>query len=269
MTDDGPGPLDQASAADRYDLYQRAVQAPEADVEFLTSTFEEARQRVPLGLREDFAGTAYLSAAWVASHPDRWAVAVDHDEEPLTWGATHNLTDPAAAERVELRQGDVRDALERPVDLVCAPNFSICCLHHRPDLIDYLRGACDSLVPDGVLVVELYGGTEAIVESTEERECDGFDYTWEQESFNPIDHRVRCHIHFDFPDGSSLESAFSYDFRLWTIAELTEAMQEVGFDDVRVYWESTDEQGDGTGEYLRTTREENQEGWLVYLVALR
>ncbi len=268
MTDDGPEPLDQASAADRYDLYQRAVQAPEADVEFFAATFEGARDRVPLGLREDFAGTAWLSAAWVDSHPDRWAVAVDHDPEPLAWGASHNLTDPDVARRVEIRRGDVRDVLERPVDLVCAPNFSICCLHRRAELLDYLRGAHASLVSDGMLVVELYGGTESIVESTEERQCDGFDYTWEQESFNPVDHRVKCHIHFDFPDGSSLESAFTYDFRLWTIPELTDAMAEAGFGEVRVYWESTDDRGDGTGEYLLTTREENQEGWLVYLVGL-
>ncbi len=260
--------LDQAAAADRYDLYQRAVQAPEADVEFLSRTFEAERGRVPLGLREDFAGTALLSAAWAGSRPDRWAIAVDFDNEPLAWGARHNLTDPDVAERVELYRADVRAPIGRHVDLVCAPNFSICCLHTRAELVEYLDGARSSLVADGFLVCELYGGTEAIVASTEERECDGFDYTWEQESFNPIDHRVRCHIHFDFPDGSGLERAFTYDFRLWTIPELTDAMREVGFAEVRVYWESVDDEGDGTGEYLLTSCEENQEGWLVYLVAL-
>lgn len=257
-----------AAEADRFDLYQRAVQAPEADVEFFERTFQTARGRTPLLLREDFAGTAYLSSAWARSRVDRRAVAIDLDPEPLDWGFEHNLSDPDVASRVDLIENDVRTVLDTPVDIVSAPNFSLCCLWTRRELIAYLCAARDSLVEDGLVVCELYGGTEAIVASTEERECDDFDYTWEQESFNPIDHRVRCHIHFDFPDGSRLESAFSYDFRLWTIPELTEALEEVGFSEVRVYWEGVDEDGDGTGEYRQTREEENQEGWLVYVVGL-
>jgi hypothetical protein len=261
--------LDQASRADRYDLYQRSVQAPAADVAFFERVFVEARGRTPVRLREDFAGTAYLSATWARSRGDRSAVALDLDPEPLDWGRRHNLSEPEVAARVELRHADVRTVVEPPVDLVCAPNFSICCLRERPDLITYLEAARASLVDDGLFVCELYGGTEAIIANSEERTLSGFDYTWEQESFNPIDNHLRCSIHFHFPDGSALEQAFRYDFRLWGLPELADAARDAGFAGVRVYWESVDTNGDGTGLYHRTTEEENQEGWLVYLVALR
>ena len=258
-----------AAEADRYELYQRSVQAPEADVELFVATFESLRERTPLTLREDFAGTAYLSATWVASHPDRRAVAVDEDAEPLAWGAEHNLGLPSLSARVGLVHGDVRRATDEPVDIVCAPNFSVCCLRRRDELLDYFATSHASLVDDGMMICELYGGTEAIVASTEERVCDGFGYTWEQESFNPIDHHLRCSIHFDFPDGSRLERAFVYDFRLWSIPEIRDALLDAGFRDTVVYWEIVGEDGTGTGEYRRTVEEENQEGWLVYVVGLR
>ena len=43
----------------------------------------------------------------------------------------------------------------------------------------------------------------------------------------------------------------------------------VGFRETMVYWEAVDENGDGTGEYRRTEVEENQEGWLVYVVGVK
>ena len=45
-------------------------------------------------------------------------------------------------------------------------------------------------------------------------------------------------------------------------------MEEIGVAEIRVYWEAIDDEGDGTGEFLLTTAEQNQEGWLVYLVGL-
>ena len=33
-----------------------------------------------------------------------------------------------------------------------------------------------------------------------------------------------------------------------------------GFEDMLVFWEAVDDNGDGTGEYLQTSEEENQEG---------
>src|SRR5690606_33076657 len=100
----------------------------------------------------------------------------------------------------------------------------------------------------------VYGGQEAIDVMTEDREVDDedFTYVWEQEKFNPISHDTVCHIHFEFPDGSRLERAFSYEWRLWTLPELRELLAEAGFSAVHVFWEEF-EDADDDDEYLEST----------------
>jgi len=253
---------------DLYDLYQQAVQGPEADVEFFDRVYRQLRGGTPLTLREDFAGTALLSSEWLKSHPQRRAWAVDLDPEPLQWGRENNLADSSLASRVELIEADVIAATTPRVDIVCALNFSCCILRQRAELKRYFEVALDHLAPDGILVLDLYGGTEAIIATTEERQLDGFTYIWEQVSYNPIDHQGRCAIHFELDDGTRIDDAFGYDWRLWTIAEIRDLLLEVGFGELMVFWEAVDDNGDGTGEYRQTEEEENQEGWLVYLVGV-
>lgn len=62
----------------------------------------------------------------------------------------------------------------------------------------------------------------------------GFEY-WREDG--PIDYatnRFRMSLSFRFRDGSWLRDVFAYDFRIWSLRELTEAMEEVGFASVRV-----------------------------------
>ncbi len=258
-----------ASKADRFDLYQRAVQSPEADVEFFVERFRGLRGREPMSLREDFCGTALLATTWLAGDPERTALAVDLDREPLDWGLEHNASDESLRARLEIRCADVLEVDAPRVDLACAMNFSYCTFKTRDQLRRYFSTVHAGLTDDGVFVCELYGGTEAVTEFEEERDVDDFVFVWEQESFNPIDHRTVCHIHFAFRDGSTLEKAFTYDWRLWSIPEVLELLIEAGFETANVYWEETDEDGDGTGHHHLATVEENQEGWLVYVVAGR
>ncbi len=256
---------------DKHRLYQASVQGPDGDIELFDRIYRSHRGRAPLALREDFCGTALFSRQWVLSREDRTAVAIDLDSETLEWGRRNNLQTAGepAARRVRLIEADVR-AVRRPkVDLACAMNFSFCAFKERTELLEYLRAVHSALRGDGLLALEHYGGTEAVVAIEERREVDDFVYVWEQESFNPITHETRCHIHFELPGGERLERAFSYDWRLWTLPELRDAMIEVGFAAVEVYWERVDDEGEGTGEYELTEAEENQEGWLVYVVGLK
>jgi hypothetical protein len=50
-----------ADGMDALDLYEKSVQNPEADVEFLEETFKNVSGRAPMTLREDFCGTAAMS----------------------------------------------------------------------------------------------------------------------------------------------------------------------------------------------------------------
>lgn len=271
----------QAETADRHELYERAVQAPEMDVEFYDETYRALRGRKPMVLREDFCGTANLSAQWCRSDPKRKAIGVDFDAEVLEWGRARNLEGhPDLAKRVTLIEGDVLEPIGPKADVTCAMNFSYCVFKTRDVLRRYFELARKGLKKDGLFICELYGGTEAVVELEDVDEKDGFTYHWDQDKYDPITHHTLCHIHFSFSDGSKLEKAFTYDWRLWTIPELRELLEEAGFSRVRVYWEEMEEDEDeededdddeleGTGEYIEVEEAENQEAWLCYIVAER
>jgi SAM-dependent methyltransferase len=255
-----------ASRADRHDCYQKSVQSPETDLEFFVERFSERRNREPTSLREDFCGTAYLSSFWLEKDPTHSAVCVDFNKETLDWGRERNFSSDAA-KRASFRCADVRDVRSPTVDIACAMNFSFCVFKQRRELLRYFETVHEGLVEDGLFVCELYGGTEAIMAIEEPRAVDDFTFIWDQAAYNPITNETICHIHFEFKDGSRLDEAFTYDWRLWSIPEVSELLTEAGFASIDVYWEAVDEDGDGTGEHRLTTEEENQEGWLVLIVA--
>ena len=91
------------------------------------------------------------------------------------------------AQRVRLHARDVREAGDRGADVLCAQNFSYQCFHERRELADYFRRTRQHLSDTGVLVLDVFGGSEAVEELREEREIeDGeFTYVWEQKSFHP------------------------------------------------------------------------------------
>ena len=74
-------------------------------------------------------------------------------------------------------------------------------------------------------------------------------------------------FHFKFKDGSRLDKAFTYDWRFWTVPEITELLKEAGFSNSTVYWEETDEDGDETGEFVPATEGPADPSWIAYIVA--
>ena len=266
-----------AEQADRHVLYQKSVQAPEAEVAFFDQVFPELRGRKALSMKEDFCGTAYLAAEWCKSDPQRTAIGVDYDEETVEWGRKHNIEAEGGdlADRITLIIDDVRNVTEPQVDIVCAFNFSYCLFESRDELRKYFELARKSLVDDGLLILDLFGGTECedVLEEETEIDDEPATYIWEHVAFNPIDHHMKCAIHFDFDDGSRMQNAFTYEWRLWSIPEIRELLEEAGFSKTRVYWEKfedTDDDDDeleGTGEYEQVDEVENQESWMIYIVA--
>ena len=75
-----------------------------------------------------------------------------------------------------------------------------------------------------------------------------------------------CYIHFRFPDGSELKKAFRYEWRLWGMAEVREALVEAGFERADVYWEGTDKRGEGNGVFSHREKAENTDAWIAYVV---
>jgi len=259
-----------ADQADRHDLYQQSVQDPEGEVDFICETWEKLRSRHPVFLREDFCGTALTACEWIRRHSDHVAIGIDLDPAVLAWGTQHNLAtlEPSQQERIELLRDDVLTTMPGAADIVLAMNFSYFLFRERAVLRQYFANVYRGLEDDGIFFLDAYGGHEAPMVLTEPREYDGFTYIWDQSTFNPIDSRMTCLIHFEFPDASRLDSAFVYDWRLWTLPELTELLTEVGFAQVDVYWEGTDEEsGEGNGIYAPTLVGDADPGWVCYIVA--
>jgi hypothetical protein len=263
----------QAREADKYALYQEAVQDPAYDVGFASRVFRRRFGRVPRLLREDFSGAAAFACKWVASHPENRAWGIDLDPEPLAWGKEHNLSrlKPDQQRRVELVQGDVLEVPQQPkVDVTVAFNFSYFLFQRRAELLAYFRQAHSTLRSQGIFMLDAYGGPDAQRTLSETREYDGFDYVWDQDLFDPISHRAVNHIHFEFPDGSELRKAFSYDWRLWSIPELRDLLADAGFRESEVYWESMDRKtGEGTGSYYRAQKAADDPAWVAYIVGIR
>ncbi len=258
-----------AERADRHVLYEQSVQNVDVEAEFLEETYFSLRGRRPILLREDFCGTAAAACRWVSGNRRHHAIAVDIDPEVLAWGEAHNagkLT-PAQRRRLELIQGDVREVSTPPADILAAFNFSYWCFRERAILLDYFRRARAALAPDGLFFIDVFGGAEAFNECREKTKYGSFTYIWEQASYEPISGDYVCHIHFRFKDGSRLKRAFSYHWRLWTLPELRDLLEEAGFSRTHVYWEGEDEDGEPSGEHARVDEGENDPAWISYVVS--
>jgi len=264
-----------ADSADRHLLYQQAVQDVEAEIDFVEQTWSELRRRPAVVLREDFCGTANTACEWVSRETNHHAMGVDLDEDVLEWGRAHPLAqlDQDQSGRIELLHEDVLLVQPGLADIILAMNFSYYLFLTRHELREYFENARDGLVSDGILFLDAYGGYEAPMNLTEPRQCqDGegneFTYLWEQAEFNPIDSCMTCHIHFEFPDKSRMEKAFSYHWRLWTLPEIREILYEAGFSNVEIYWEGTDKvNNEGNGIYTPSEIGDADPGWVCYIVA--
>lgn len=243
-------------------LYELSVQDAEATREIIETIYANHNDRPALTLREDFCGTAKLCAEWVSSDPQRTAVGLDIDVPTLTWARENNIAPLGdAAARVELIEKDVIEGTDGLFDIIVAFNFSYWIFHQRRELIEYFQAARNSLAPGGVFIVDLHGGPDSQRTLEEATEYDGFTYVWDQDYFNPITNRTRCFIHFRLPTGKKLERAFVYDWRVWSIPEVREILEEAGFAQVAPWW-------DGDDDVLTQTEDaENMISWIAYLAA--
>ena len=76
-----------------------------------------------------------------------------------------------------------------------------------------------------------------------------------------------CAIHFEFEDGSRIDEAFTYSWRIWTLPELAELLLDAGFAKVRFWAEREDDDGEGTGTYQEIQDLDNEGVWWVYISA--
>lgn len=261
-----------AKTADKHELYQLSVQSPEEDVKFLFRVFKKVRGKPPTHFREDFCGTGLLASHWIGRSKENTAEGFDICADTVGWGIEHNFGPLGdAASRMTFHVKDVREPSAKKPDIRCAQNFSYFVFKKRPELVGYLKAVYEDLPAEGVFVMDIYGGPDSMSEVLEDREVDeGFTYIWDQKHYHPATGDYLAYIHFEFEDGTKLKRAFRYDWRLWTLMELKDALEEVGFVQIDSYWEGTDDDGEsGNGIYRKSKKGENCEAWVTYLVAYK
>ena len=274
-------PIVNAATNSRHDLYQASVQNVEAEIDFVDATFRELRGRDAVRLREDFCGTGNTSCEWVRRRESNLAYGLDIDAETLAWGREHMVgaLEPAQRERVILHERNVLEPGDAAgMDAVLAMNFSYWLFMTRAAMVEYFRSVHTSLNDDGLFFQDFYGGSETMEERTDERECKlpnggRFTYIWDQHRFKPVTGEVECRIHFKFKDGSKMQDAFVYHWRLWSLPELQEMLAEAGFRKTTVYWEGDEldddgeATGEGNGEYTPEAEGEADPAFICYIVS--
>jgi hypothetical protein len=155
------------------------------------------------------------------------------------------------------------------VDVAVALNFSYCVLKERAELRRYFERVRAALASPGAFVLDVYGGPDAQTELTEKKAIGGFTYVWEQRPYDAVSGCAVRDIHFRFKDGTELRRAFTYDWRIWSLPEVRDALAEAGFSRVDVYWEGADAKGRGNGVFRRVRAAENEQAWIAYVAAWR
>jgi len=274
------GALDEVAL--KYQLYEHSVQSPDTDVELFERIYREVSRSKAQVLREDFCGTHRIATEWVRSSKSREALALDIDPEPLTIGKQRNLIELEEAElkRIDVKRQNVLTPTKTKTDLIVACNFSFYIFKEREELLRYFLAAKQSLKKKGLLILEMVGGPgfedapfkekrSYKHERGKKRGKRWFSYEWEQRSFDPIHREGEYAINFKLTGGKELKNAFVYDWRVWTVPEVSDCLRDVGLSKQAVYWTDYDDDGDPTDEYRQTVTAENDDTWICYLVAAK
>lgn len=254
---------------DRYWHYLESVQSADVDAKFIRRVYRELKSHYPKSLREDFCGTFHLCAEWVKLNKRNSAVGIDLDTEPIQYGMKHVFPKLQKTQQKRLKTvlGNVLDAGLPNYDVIAAFNFSYFIFKERQVLRRYFRECFKQLNKDGLFILDCFGGFK-VFKTFEERTKHGdFTYYWHQVSFDPINHHTEFDIHFKRDGEKKRTSVFSYDWRIWTIPELRDLLEEVGFKKVHIYWEGNDKHGGGNGKFNRVTEGEICESWIAYIAA--
>lgn len=259
---------------DKYSYYEATVQCVENDIEFIDTQFKKLTGNRAATLREDFGGTGKLACEWVRLGNQFKSWAIDLDGEPIHYGKEHHHSklNDEQKERMSYVQENVLNAVEYRTDIVVAFNFSYFCFKKRKDLLEYFKSVYNSLNDGGMFFIDLFGGTEAQDLVEEETEYDDYSYFWDCDKFDPISNECIFKIHFKPKGKAKVEDVFVYDWRLWSLPELREIMEEAGFPKTVAYWEEDDEDEDddsGSGEFYISESEENCESWVTYIAGIK
>ncbi|WP_218110242.1 class I SAM-dependent methyltransferase [Oligoflexus tunisiensis] len=255
-------------AFDKYLYYARSVQSPDVDAAFLDRVYREIRGQEARVLGEDFCAAFALCCEWAKLNADKVAYGIDLDPEPLEYGRAHYLNQLNAEQkaRVHTLQTDVMNPELPKADIIAPLNFSYFGFKQRADLKRYFQAAFDRLNDKGLLIMDCFGGQSCMEPNEHETEYDDFSYYWDQDTFDPLTNEAMFYIHYRPKGQKKIKNVFTYDWRLWSLPELRDLLEEIGFKKVHYYWEGTDEDGEGDGNFNKIDKGEICDSWVAYIV---
>ncbi len=220
-----------ARNADINRLYEESVQCTEFEVSFINKLFKRYNNTRCKSLREDFCASALISAEWVRNNKDNVSIAVDLDRNMIKEAKKTSLSrlTEEQQKRMKICYGDSSKFVSTKVDCVLATNFSYFVFKERKKLINYFQHVMKQLKNRGILMLDAFGGYEAHQLLEERTKHKNFTYVWDQSSFNPITHEIKCYIHFEFPDNSRIRKAFTYNWAVMDTSRNTRMPQRSWF----------------------------------------
>ncbi|KAI3951083.1 hypothetical protein MKW92_044997 [Papaver armeniacum] len=154
---DQSNPNSSDKCPSKFSLYQESVQSPKGDISYLQKFFlMYVGGRQPLHLRKIFVGLISLF------HGD---VLKPKEARLVKCGIQESMEDMKLDDCEEgsmETDGGLINCVLPPMDIVCAFNYSCCCLQKRTDLVLYFKHVIDTLSKKGgIFAMDVYGGTSS------------------------------------------------------------------------------------------------------------
>ena len=265
------------SNSQKYAYYQKAVQAPDAQLKNYLMIYKDIFHKTPYRLREDFSGTFLFSCEWIKSNKNRTALAIDFDPEPLNYGIKHNLMAlPADTQsRMTLLRDDVRTITGGRPHIIDASNFSFNFFKKKEDLQTYFHATHETLDKNGILLLDVVGGkgfTEApacetkicMKEDKNGNEKPWFTYYWNTHRYDSKTRNGLWSISVNLKGGRKINKHFEYDWHLWSLNEIKSTLLKVGYSQVVVYQQDPDD-----GVYRRIEKNPKDYCWICLVAGVK
>lgn len=222
--------MDVTTKWDKYDFYTSTLQDPIREALFIASVAHGDY------LREDFCGTAEIMRAWLALNALNTGVGIDIDPKVLERASQQVNECPVTRDnnRAALVLADSTTYSTPNIDIVLALNSSIFLLRDRDTIVNYFKRTYMDLAPGGHIIIDIFGGPEAHREGVEYIYSEHCKCEWEQRSFDPATNELIAIVHFIDRHGDTISNAFEYQMRIWSPAEIVDALSEAGFAECNV-----------------------------------
>jgi hypothetical protein len=162
------------------------------------------------------------------------AIGMDYDFETIQWGMENNVNNmQSGSDRVKLIQQNVLDAYDpnEKFDIICSLNYSHTLLNKRNDLVKYFKNVRNN-ISKGVYVIDFFGGPHTYSDHRHNNSSD--NYVFIGKSMNITTNISLCSLNFKTIDNKYIP-LFSYNFRVYSLIELYEALSEAGFNEYKIF----------------------------------